>query len=215
MKCRAKMINGDPVTFERHDRGLIREASTSSNEKDAYAIELLGEGFHVWSEVSRWAAEPIARSREVALRHHLECSGVDTATAERWDPDGLTPFGDFSRGVAYVGRWEPLFPPVSRTPTMDRLTHDLSFVERLSVKDIMYTGQEMERVCKMLESERAMNRELMRRLGAEGLCTEAMIEAGYHKWRELDLQNGRSCVTTWGLRQTIEQVWRAMEKARR
>lgn len=109
MKCRAKMINGSPVTFNRYDLGLqtYREEDDNILGIRHRVTEFVGEGFYVRSRVpSDYGLSLRAVRDEFALKR----SGVDTATVEyiegyaqhRFDsrmPSDLRP------------NWVPLFPP--------------------------------------------------------------------------------------------------------
>ncbi len=115
-RCRAKMIDGSPVTFEFHDRGPLLEDIDGTvwlrryhaTSAPVHVSEMIGEGFHVVSVVpDQWDdrfGSPAAK-RQHFDRIALERSGVDTATVERWE-EGVQPRS---------GWWVPMFP----IPTYD------------------------------------------------------------------------------------------------
>lgn len=106
MKCRAKMCNGDPLTFEWTDHGLQR-----SPTGDRYVAEAVGDGFHVISEVDRYVAEGSFSLVEEGYRISLERSGVATATVEYWQE--AAPMMRHGDEEWHTGdRWVPLFLPV-------------------------------------------------------------------------------------------------------
>lgn len=115
IKCRARTIRGDAVSFDYEER-LIR-----SPLGDAYVAEFVGEGFHAVSEVGRYWGD---RSSVYVMDRHrlaLDRAGIDTATAQRWEAENPT--------VAWIraggnlagpwGRWVPLFPPVIKEMPAD------------------------------------------------------------------------------------------------
>lgn len=192
-RCRAKMIDGSRVTFEHHDRGLIDRLAKSDAE-DVYAVELIGEGFHVWSEVSRWASHPIDQSRNVALCHHLERSGVDTATVEY-----RTENRDPTQGV--LGWWwTPLFPPVLREEPASINPGILTYMRTPAEQEVL-------RLSKMLSAECAMTKELQRRLQDRAEPTWLMTNAGAEVLASAKYRDE-------SMRETLAAIWRAMEKAR-
>lgn len=71
--CRARMIDGTPVTFDWTDRGPIR-----SPHGDVYRTEIIGHCLHVLSETDRGVS---AATRTAVDRAKLERSGIDTKTA--------------------------------------------------------------------------------------------------------------------------------------
>ncbi len=108
IKCRAKMIDGTPVTFEHHDCGPVYSPEIQQNVlRSAYT----GEGFYVVSDVPGMSHSTEWRlSRD---RYALERCGVDTATVERWEPGRHhVRWAPDNNDLYWVdGRWEPMFPP--------------------------------------------------------------------------------------------------------
>lgn len=101
IKCRARTVRGQPVTFEERDCGVGDFGSGNG----VYVTEYVGEGFFVRVVCG---GEP-PRTRDVVAREALERAGIDTSTAERWEPGTYIP--NFYRGGGTLGAWMPLFPP--------------------------------------------------------------------------------------------------------
>jgi len=72
-QCRARMIDGTPVTFEHIDLGNVAAG--------IYGVDMIGHGFHV--RALSWASDYKARTE--MDRRELERAGVDTATVEYLD----------------------------------------------------------------------------------------------------------------------------------
>lgn len=120
IKCRAKMIDGSPVTFEWHDLGglLYRDTKTGlEGICGPYTVDMIGEGFFVRIEGGIFTE---ARFGNIWLEHcrlALEHAGVDTATAQQWDEDIWNQISSYWEGTTQrcrgtLGAWVPLFPPV-------------------------------------------------------------------------------------------------------
>lgn len=105
MRCKAKMIDGSPVTFE------MVEYQVEVDSHPYLRTECSGEGFFVRSSTyAYWGGEAYRKSR---IKLALERAGVDTATVEYeenfYQPD--QPIGSIRWGDL---RWVPLFLPVPK-----------------------------------------------------------------------------------------------------
>lgn len=117
IKCRAKMIDGSPVTFD-----LLPEETVTVGEHPHIQRECIGHGLHVVS--SSYAYWGGTAQRYEAMRSAIERAGVYTATAEMWKlhPDGvLTRVEQKKPGIISFecGRWVRLFPPMVRGEPCD------------------------------------------------------------------------------------------------
>ena len=128
MKCRARMIDGGPVTFEMTDLGLVYELDGGENgyvsdevfsrrwrlRRPVYLTDCEGEGFSVRCVVPAHVHPDL---RAALNRSYLERAGVDTATVEYIEsytqhrPDARMP-SDLRPN------WVPLFPPVPKHPVL-------------------------------------------------------------------------------------------------
>lgn len=97
IRCRARMIDGTPVTFELKDHGRV----PLDGLRDCYLTTMIGEGLFIRSEF-----RPLgnATNRFEFDRATLERHGIDTSTVERWESWG-----------AGEGVWESMFEPRYRT----------------------------------------------------------------------------------------------------
>lgn len=230
MKCRARMIDGSWVTFERHVRDVV--------ERDAYRAitgttdwpyglllsvlitEFVGEGFHALA-VTKWGGNYGSLEEASSWRTRdelliLERSGVDTATVEYWQEGNWQAhqhmmFSDGSpdqhKRWQMDGNWVPLFPPVLREEPETIAPGSLSY---------MSVG-EVEGLRKMLNAERRVTVELKRRLEAGGEPTFDMVAAGAAKLHDVlqDVAISRGEVMPRdGYGEAIRAIWRAMEKTR-
>ena len=191
MKCRAKMIDGSPVTFEMTDRGKLFELGADG--RDGFASEepfakwrhyrcvlvtdFEGEGFSVQ------CVTPYTESVELRAaleRSHLERSGVDTATVEYAEP--LVRSG-----------WLPLFPPVPKHPTLESVLYSEEQIRAYGFprKPMHIRPGEAVYISDHFEPD------------------DAMINAGL---LALDnVWNSQFC----NRKNIVRLVWRAMEKARK
>lgn len=209
MKCRAKTITGQPLTFEITPEEVVDRDGHPHLQQDA-----IGEGFFVRSvPYAYWGGTKYRLDR---MKSALDRAGVDTATVEyhQW---GVNRFGKPWE------KWLPLFTPVVKQPWK------VGWVDAGGKPGgIIYTEDEVTSLRSMLDAERRMNKELSERLaakvldkafsdatkmpgrmiyvGAEGLVTEAMLEAGWAAMRASPLYGEPA--------KTLEMIWRAMEKAR-
>lgn len=204
MKCRAKMIDGSPVTFDwgpelcedREGHPYIRR-------------ECIGEGFFVVTESYAYGEGENGRIKNMRLA--LERAGVDTATVEYWSDQARG-----ALGFAPPGAWIRMFAP------------DTWYLEAMSEPlkpgiNWMRSDLEVEnaRLAKMLAEERGKVAELQERLKepprvewlGDGISL-AMIEAGYEEARICDIEFTRNVMMGAKLRHSIARIFRAMEKAR-
>lgn len=110
MKCRAKMIDGSPVTFEITPEEVVDRDGHPHLQQDA-----IGEGFFVRSvPYAYWGG---VKYRDDRMRVALECSGVDTATVE-YVESYVQHRADSRMPSDLRPNWEPLFPPVVKQPML-------------------------------------------------------------------------------------------------
>lgn len=216
MKCRAKMIDGSPVTFEITAEEVVDRYGHPHLQQDA-----IGEGFFVRSvPYAYWGG---IKYRDDRMRVALDLSGVDTATVEYWT-DSVQPRN---------GWWSLMFPPAypngpikswaevqSRQPVGVSVAMEFECPTEIDTYD-----QKMAKAAKWARGEASARKaiygtynlwalDLLAGLAEDFVKTpapsteptEAMTQAGWAALIDSPLYGEP--------RKTIQMVWRAMEKAR-
>lgn len=237
MKCRAKTITGQPLTFEITPEEVVDRDGHPHLQQDA-----IGEGFFVRSvPYAYWGG---VKYRDDRMRVALERSGVDTATVEYLDARPEIDLVRFGRSDD-AGCWLPLFPPVVKQPVPAYPNETIkSWGEAQRVEYMrtpghpMFVGdfecptevdtyeQKLTKAVKWARDQIAF-RKIMRQSGDWALhllahVGEARVRLGYtsveptEKMVEAGLHAGMKSVLSgcYGPDNAICAIWRAMEKAR-
>ncbi len=225
VKCRAKMCDGSPVTFDCEDHGVV----PLDGLRDCHLTTFIGDGFFVRSEYrsiwdDRFGSD--AEHRAHVDRLALERSGVDTATVERWE---ITPVCGQNGEAFPCGRWVPVFPGIKITHTEDfeypteidspevALAKNINIVRKhIAVTDIVRNAVTTGHPSSGLD--RAL-RDVCRAAEARLTATPEMVNAGTAALQDrlvkfATLQEGKIGFSG-GLGLTVLAIWNAMEKARR
>lgn len=161
MQCRAKMIDGSPVTFDWIDHGGLRWVPSESDNSGwgaPYFTEMVGHGFEVWS-MWRGYSQDTPYDRIEADRRALERSGIDTATVERWEPE----VARLPTGVkfSYADCWVPVFPPVLKEAPASLMPGMITYINAEPTAEMMDAGMAEGMAC---WAQSIGNRETVRRV---------------------------------------------------
>ncbi len=206
--CKAKMCDGDPVTFDWIDMGQVYEPEIQQN---VYRTVMSGEGFYVVSDVPMVSDSMAWRADRARLA--LERCGVDTTTAESEEKFYQPLPGCTMQTGSWVNRrWVKMFPTESMRDFLGLFGNGPISPPPDPRESEVY------RLTRMLIARGLTISDLERRLEEKPGPSADMMAAGAAALQDrlvkfAILDEGRIGLSG-GLGLTALAIWRAMEKAR-